>query len=285
MSWSLFAIVQLGVTAAGIVAAFWLRNRQLNKHLAAMELSHDDAGTALEEAKDKLESIEDRKVWLKTRIAELKDDAPTTVVQRMVLQNESKAKKSFVEDLSALLGGADVSDSWRDVRTRQHELATTLIQQIPWKQPAIVELYELFSPLDEAFEFDLPALPEAEEGSSDQTDDDHLRKANEQLQEELNSARAALLTANSGEGDEEHDGEDLKILLQQFTRDSRDMMICIQMLEGENQQLRDRMASLTPDGSEDASTPAEPAEVSEGDDPPGVDQSDIDAIMAAHESS
>lgn len=94
MSWSLFAIIPLSVTAAGLVAAFWLRNRELKRHLATMEAAQDEVVQALAEAKNKLESIEERKEWLKGRIAALDGDDPVTVVQRMVLQNESKPKKS-----------------------------------------------------------------------------------------------------------------------------------------------------------------------------------------------
>ena len=51
--------------------------------------------------------------------------------------------------------------------------------------------------------------------------------------------------------------EDLKALLQQFTRDSRDMMACIQELEQENQRLRERLPeSPQPGGAPD---PAEAA--------------------------
>ena len=288
MSWSLFAIIQLGVTAVGIVAAFWLRNRQLKKHLAAMETAQDEAGEALAEAKTKLESIEERKEWLKARITALDGDDPVTVVQRMVLQNESKPKKSFNKELSAQLGsGSNIEETWRELRTSQHELATKLIGAAPSQRSSIVKLYEAFASLDETFAIDLPALPEAEAGSEDLPGDDQLRSENEQLQEQLDSAREALLAASEGDGE----GEDLKGLLQQFTRDSRDMMICIEMLEAENLRLRKRMESNTSQDEEASSEPtdvtsevpaeAEPAEDSSDEDATEVDDADIEAILAS----
>ncbi len=166
MSWSLFAIIQLGVTATGIVAAFWLRNRELQKHLARMEASHDEADQVLAEAKTKLESIEERKEWLKGRIAPLDGDDPVTVVQRMVLQNESKPKKSFQDDLSAQLGGgSNIKESWRELRANQHELSAKLIGTSPSQHTSIVRLYEVYSTLEESLGIDLPAIPEPEEGT------------------------------------------------------------------------------------------------------------------------
>ena len=47
--------------------------------------------------------------------------------------------------------------------------------------------------------------------------------------------------------------EELKTLLQQFTRDSREMMACIQTLEAENAQLRELLG-------DDAPAPATPEE-------------------------
>ncbi|MCZ6641777.1 MAG: hypothetical protein O7F71_09405 [Gammaproteobacteria bacterium] len=284
MSWSLFAIIQLGVTAAGIVAAFWLRNRELKKHLNTLETAQDEAGQALAEAKTKLESIEERKAWLKGRIAALDGDDPVTIVQRMVLQNESKSEKSFNHDLSARLAGhSNVEETWRELRANQNELSTKLIGTLPSQHSSIVKLYEVYSALDVSLGIDLPALPEAEEGSGDLADDDQLRSENARLQEELESARGALAGGEDAKGD-------LKSLLQQFTRDSRDMMLCIEMLEAENLQLRERLKATK---SAESETPSEPdetsSEVSEeeepvdstGEDVTEIDDADIEAILAS----
>ncbi len=291
MSWSLFAIIQLSVTAAGLVAAFWLRNRELKRHLATMESAQDEAVGALAEAKNKLESIEERKEWLKGRITALDGDDPVTVVQRMVLQNESKPKKSFNKELSAQLGGgSNIEETWRELRTSQHELASRLIGNIPSQHASIVELYEVFSSLDETFSINLPALPEADKGSADVSGDEQLRSDNEQLREQLESAREALIAVGDG-GSGKTESEDLKSLLQQFTRDSRDMMICIEMLEAENLQLRDRMQSNksansdepgeSTETSPEVGTPVEPLIDSSEDDATEIDEADIEAILAS----
>ena len=288
MSWSLFAIIQLSATAVGLVAAFWLRNRELKRHLATMEAAQDEAVQALAEAKNKLESIEERKEWLQGRIAALDGDDPVTVVRRMVLQNESKPKKSFNNELSAQLnGGSNVEETWRELRTSQHELTSKLIGAIPSQYASIVDLYEVFSSLDETFSIDLPALPEAEEGSADVSGDEQLRSDNEQLREQLESAREALIAAGDG-GSGNTEGEDLKSLLQQFTRDSRDMMICIEMLEAENLQLRDRMQSNKSVNSDEPTktssevgTQVEPPVDSSEEDATEIDDADIEAILAS----
>ena len=56
------------------------------------------------------------------------------------------------------------------------------------------------------------------------------------LQAELDSLRDSAATGGEGERTEE-----LKALLQQFTRDSREMMACIQTLEKENAVLREQL--------------------------------------------
>ena len=291
MSWSLFAIIQLSATAAGLVAAFWLRNRELKRHLATMEAAQDEAVEALAEAKNKLESIEERKEWLKGRIAALDGDDPVTVVKRMVLQNESKPKKSFNNELSAQLGsGSTVEETWCELRTSQHELASRLIGNIPSQHASIVELYEVFSSLDETFSINLPALPEVDKGSADVSGDEQLRSDNEQLREQLESAREALIAVGDG-GSGKTESEDLKSLLQQFTRDSRDMMICIEMLEAENLQLRDRMQwnksansdepGESTETSPELATRVEPPVDSSEDDATEIDEADIEAILAS----
>ena len=291
MSWSLFAIIQLSVTAAGLVAAFWLRNRELKRHLATMEAAQDEAVQALAEAKNRLESIEERKEWLKGRIAALDGDDPVTVVKRMVLQNESKPKKSFNNELSAQLGsGSTVEETWCELRTSQHELASRLIGNIPSQHASIVELYEVFSSLDETFSINLPALPEVDKGSADVSGDEQLRSDNEQLREQLESAREALIAVGDG-GSGKTESEDLKSLLQQFTRDSRDMMICIEMLEAENLQLRDRMQwnksansdepGESTETSPELATRVEPPVDSSEDDATEIDEADIEAILAS----
>lgn len=82
----------------------------------------------------------------------------------------------------------------------------------------------------------------------------------QQAKTEITALNARLVEAEqageSADGDDE-DGE-LKTLLQQFTRDSRDMLECIAGLERDNKALEDELASLrgsVPEPAE-ASSPA-----------------------------
>jgi HEPN domain-containing protein len=82
------------------------------------------------------------------------------------------------------------------------------------------------------------------------------------LQAELEAAKAAAEALPEGGGDNDRT-EELKQLLQQFTRDSREMMACIQSLETENAELRNRLGldetePVLPTDAEE--TPAENAE-------------------------
>lgn len=84
------------------------------------------------------------------------------------------------------------------------------------------------------------------------------------LEAELETAKAAAEAFPDSEGEGENDRtEELKQLLQQFTRDSREMMACIQSLETENAELRNRLGldesePVLPAGEEEK--PAETAE-------------------------
>ena len=72
---------------------------------------------------------------------------------------------------------------------------------------------------------------------------DHAERIAE-LEAALEAAKAA---ADSGaEGEDAGRTEELKTLLQQFTRDSREMMACIQTLEAENAQLREQLGDDAP---------------------------------------
>jgi len=67
-----------------------------------------------------------------------------------------------------------------------------------------------------------------------------LKIENTALKQEIAVLREQL-TAAGVNPDEGNEPNDLKKLLQQLTQDGRDMMICIQKLERENQQLRDQL--------------------------------------------
>ncbi len=65
---------------------------------------------------------------------------------------------------------------------------------------------------------------------------------------DLHAQIAALETelAAAREGQNTEHAEELKSLLQQFTRDSREMMACIQTLESENAELRELLGDAAP---------------------------------------
>lgn len=86
------------------------------------------------------------------------------------------------------------------------------------------------------------------------------------LQAEVEKLKSALDQATAGE--DEVDGTratELKMLLQQFTRDSREMMGCIETLERENQLLRSEMekAGLEPPPAATPDKPATPTQSAE----------------------
>lgn len=91
-------------------------------------------------------------------------------------------------------------------------------------------------------------------------DSDHTEQL-ATLEAELEAAKAAAeaITEPGGEDDRT---EELKQLLQQFTRDSREMMACIQTLETENAELRSRLGLDETDNSS-ADVEEKPAETTE----------------------
>ena len=82
------------------------------------------------------------------------------------------------------------------------------------------------------------------------------------LQAELERATAAAEDAPESEGENDRT-EELKQLLQQFTRDSREMMACIQSLETENAELRKRLGLDETEAVLPPSAEEEPAETAE----------------------
>ncbi len=73
-----------------------------------------------------------------------------------------------------------------------------------------------------------------------------------ELEQTVETLRAELETLQAG-GPDNEDSEELKALLQQYTKDSREMMFCIQTLEKENAALKEQME----DSANAEETPAE----------------------------
>ena len=76
-----------------------------------------------------------------------------------------------------------------------------------------------------------------------------LKIENTALKQEIAVLKDQLLAAGV-DADDAEQPNDLKKLLQQLTQDGRDMMICIQKLEKENQQLRDELGPPPKDDAE-----------------------------------
>lgn len=97
-----------------------------------------------------------------------------------------------------------------------------------------VALTNLLAPADD-FE---QTLVDCIRASSILGDDSSTQDLEAELEELRNKLAAA--SDNAGETGEDRT-EELKALLQQFTKDSREMMACIQTLEKENAQLREQL--------------------------------------------
>ena len=82
------------------------------------------------------------------------------------------------------------------------------------------------------------------------------------LEAELEAAKAAAEAVADGSGEDDRT-EELKQLLQQFTRDSREMMACIQSLETENAELRTRLGLDETEAIPPAEAEEKPAETAE----------------------
>lgn len=250
MSWPLFAAIQLALTAAGTAVVLWLRGRRLGALLEDRERLVEEAGALIEQAEARFSALATGAVdkWLAERTEALDEEDPVQLITKRVLQNEKEPIPDFEDTLRRQLDG-DATDqgqeAWRRARTAGYQTACDLVERFPASHPVIARLYASFDELDAQYGVELPPLPEPPEPAADDGDGpeamEHLRAANELLRQQLESAQkeiAALESSSTGAGQED---EDLKSLLKQFTRDSRDMMACIQELEQENQKLREQL--------------------------------------------
>jgi CHASE3 domain sensor protein len=263
LSWPVFAVIQLGVVTLGVIIASFLRNRELNRRYAQLAAASDEALAAIAEAKAKLQS-DAHLVWLDERISALEGDDDTTSIQRLVLANELEENPEFSDHLSERLGAADSAQDalraqWQEVRATSHVTASRLIQEYPLSHPIIVQLYDAFESLDAALDIEPPALPEPAELSDDHEAEaaqevEHLRASKELLEKELDVLKRTLDANHATNEESAEQAEDLKALLQQFTKDSRDMMECIQNLEAENKTLREQLTSSESANDQDAPT-------------------------------
>jgi hypothetical protein len=251
MTWPLFAVVQLVLTTVGVALVLSLRNRELVRKLEAQEAATRDAAVLLEDAASRFQSVADETLasWLAERATEFDEHDPVQVVQKLVLQNEQEAIPDFADSMRRRISAGtearkQTQEQWRQLRMDSYEQASGLIERFPRSHPVIVQIYDVFCSLDAEHEVELPALPDpvenpdAEAFGSEETE--HLRAANELLRAQLEETQNDMVGLRTRNEEQQRQEDDLKALLQQFTRDSRDMMACIGELERENQRLRDQ---------------------------------------------
>ncbi|HEX7036629.1 MAG TPA: hypothetical protein VF210_12695 [Pseudomonadales bacterium] len=272
MSWAVFAVLQLAITTVGVATVFLLRNRELTERLRAQERVASDAADLLEQACARFQTMADEVLgnWLAERALELDDDDPVQRVQKLVLQNEREPIPDFAEEMRRRIAAGDEAqaqnrESWLQLRMDLFDLASGLIERYPRSHPVVVQLYEAFAFRDAEFGVELPALPEPNPSSDDEAEtegSEHLRAANELLLRQLEDAQKEITRLRTTGRHLQQQEEDLKALLQQFTRDSRDMMACIQELEQENQRLREQLREPQPDDAPDPDEAAATGEAS-----------------------
>jgi DNA repair exonuclease SbcCD ATPase subunit len=105
----------------------------------------------------------------------------------------------------------------------------------------------------------------------------HQNSQNRTAQQELNKLRGELSqhTANVEQADEQ--AEDLKGLLQQFTKDSRDIKSFIQKLEAENANLRQQLGLTGGDAGAGDDVGTELPATADEDVSPGADRAEESA--------
>ena len=250
MSWPLFAVIQLGMLTIGISVAFLLRNRSLKAQYQALTEGLAEAETAVQAAKLRMTDGAER-IWLSDRVDQLQGDDEITNLQKLVLQNELEPQDEFAGNLTATLAAGEAAQAalrerWQQARASSHALASELSAKYPLSHPVITQLHDAYATLDKELGIDTAELPDAPEiDEADLTDvaqeAEHVRAANELLQQEIDKLRDELSQQQASGEDAQEQENDLKSLLQQFTKDSRDMMACIQKLETENAQLRQQL--------------------------------------------
>ncbi len=268
VTWPLFAVIQLVMLTVGVSVAFLLRNRSLKARYRALQDGLEASEAAIAMAMSRVTDGAE-KIWLQDRLAELPDEGELPAIQRLVLANELELDSDFEKNLTEILSSADaardaVAEQWAKTRESAHNLAAGLIDRYPLSHPVIVQMHDAYGSLDQALGTSPEPLPDAPELSeADPTDAtqeaEHLRATNDLLQQELDKLRGELSQQSADGANADEQAEDLKGLLQQFTKDSRDMMACIQKLEAENANLRqqlglssDQPAMPPPDASPDA---------------------------------
>ncbi len=109
MDWSIFAMLQMGVIAAGVSVACWMRyrgaaqqNQALRAHCDALAKLHDTQAAQLESHNDAHEPH----AWIAARIEQLSDDDPTSAIVRTVLEHQLDPSDADADKLSQVVAGS-----------------------------------------------------------------------------------------------------------------------------------------------------------------------------------
>jgi hypothetical protein len=200
----------MSVVTIGVSVALWLRIRAVNGQNTTLR----EALSTLEEERAKQpDSDEIARQWLQAKIDVLDPTDDLTPMVDRVLRQQIEPSEDFAEAVRGLVAPPTTEAGLVDADI------DALLNDVSADEPAA------------------PAPVSSDEAG---------RVA--LLEAQLEEALAEINTLKSLT--EEDEPEELKALLQQFTRDSREMMACIQALEKENAELRAQLGLEEPSSSQ-----------------------------------
>ena len=203
------------------------------------------------------------------------NDATKAII--LVLNNELEPNADLTSELGQILGAESSHEtsedegldsgfhdelfaSYQAIREECVQLTDQILTQFPAAKKLLQMLHEAYQPLDEKLQLTIPSLhipAEFDNPPEPAAEGDAVLQAEiETLKDQLQTAKNELAMLEAAFGGEEtkspspetakenEEDEDLKALLQQFTKDSRDMLTCIQKLEQENKELEDKLTAL-----------------------------------------
>lgn len=183
------------------------------------------------------------------------------------LQAQNEALRLRIEDMPAAPTNAEQPSPTEWIQQQ----IDTLDPTHPSSTIVTVALSNLLEPADN-FE---QTLTDSIRASSILGDD----SGTQDLEAEIEELRSKLESASTSSGEPVEDRTDeLKALLQQFTKDSREMMACIQTLEIENAQLREQLGLDAETGAADtAATESDTSDTTDATQPPAQGAATEDA--------
>lgn len=212
MSWQLFVVIQTAAFALAAVAALGLRNhalrRQNNELTVLCQAAHDELVNLTDKLKN-METTAPPEKMLEQRIKGMSGEDPTTLVRRLVLENEIKPRSDFADRLAEHLAQEEPEEQefvqrWRSIRAECQQLAMFLIADNPAAYTAITQLFEVIEPLDLLYDVELEPLVAPE---------DKPAGDGEAVEDPAAGSADASADVSAGDGDEELDQAALDELL------------------------------------------------------------------------